>query len=64
MSEQNGGSIQEDSPPKRTFESYQYKGGPDYDLSFAQDSQMGNRNFGDFAAEMQTQNARRISQLV
>ena len=53
MSEQNGGP-QEDSPPKRSFESYQYKDGPDYDLSFAQDSQIkGQRNFG-FAGEMQT----------
>ena len=52
MSEQNGGP-QEDSPPKRSFESYQYKDGPSYDLAFAQESQIRQRNF-DYAGEIQT----------
>ena len=30
------GSYMDESPPKRTFESYQHKDGPDYDLSYAQ----------------------------
>ena len=53
MGEQNGEVAS--SPPKRTFQSYQYKDGPDYDLSYAdKNHKVGQRRF-EFAAEMQAQ---------